>query len=172
MKNMQKFYPKIELNKITDIDEEILKNNNIKAVFLDIDNTIIDVDHKIIDGLEDWVKLLKQNNIKLCIVSNTSHKEKAEKLSNLLEIPYINFSTKPFKRGFKKAKDLLDIKDNTTVAVVGDQVLTDVLGANRMNMISILVKPLNEKDILVTKFNRLIEKKILNKYHKSKEKGK
>ena len=53
---------------------------------------------------------------------------------------------------------------NKNIAVIGDQLLTDVLGANRAGMYSILVKPINEKDILITKIKRPLEKKIMDKY--------
>ena len=66
----------------------------------------------------------------------------------------------------KKAKKILEIEDNKTIAVIGDQVLTDVFGANRCKMYSILVKPLKKEDIFVTKINRLIEKQILKSYFK------
>ena len=55
------------------------------------------------------------------------------------------------------------------IAVVGDQIFTDVIGANRAKMFSILVKPINEKDIWVTKIKRPIENRIIQKYLKQKE---
>lgn len=160
------FYPKSYFRNILDIDIDFLLKNNIKAVLLDIDNTILDYKNNIPEGLEDWVKNAKNNNIKFCILSNTNKKKKAQKMSKLLDIPYIFFAKKPLKYGFKKAKEILNIEENNTIAVIGDQVLTDVLGANRCNMYSILVKPLHNKDIFVTKINRLIENKILRKYFK------
>lgn len=160
------FYPKSYFRNILDIDIDFLLKNNIKAVLLDIDNTILDYKNNIPEGLEDWVKNAKNNNIKFCILSNTNKKKKAQKMSKLLDIPYIYFAKKPLKYGFKKAKEILNIEENNTIAVIGDQVLTDVLGANRCNMYSILVKPLHNKDIFVTKINRLIENKILKKYFK------
>ena len=66
--------------------------------------------------------------------------------------------------GFKRAKKILEIEENSKIAVVGDQVLTDVLGANRCNMYSILVDPIKTKDIFITRINRLIEKRILKRY--------
>ena len=160
------FYPKSYFNIITDIKADFLLKNNIKAVLLDIDNTLLDRDHNIVEGLEEWIKNLKKYNIKFCILSNTNSKKKAEKMANMLEIPYIFFARKPLKVGFNKAKKILDIQDNTSIAVVGDQVLTDILGANRNKMYSILVAPLNNNDIFITKFNRLLEKQILKKYFK------
>ena len=58
------------------------------------------------------------------------------------------------------------------IGVVGDQILTDVMGANRCHMFSILVKPLHEKDIWITKLKRPLENKIIQKYEKNQEKEK
>lgn len=160
------FYPKSYFNNILEVKPEFLKGNNIQAILLDIDNTLLDYQHNIIEGLEDWVENLKKQGIKFCILSNTNSKKKAEKISNLLNVPYIFFAKKPLKFGFNKAKKMLQIEDSKNIAVIGDQVMTDVLGANRCKMYSILVAPLNERDILVTKINRVIERKILKKYFK------
>ena len=160
------FYPKSYFNKIVDIDVNFFIEKNIKAVLLDIDNTILDKRHNMVQGLEEWVKKLKENSIKICILSNTNKKKKAQNLSDKLEVPFIYFAKKPLKFGFKKAKKILEIEDNKTIAVIGDQVLTDVFGANRCKMYSILVKPLKKEDIFVTKINRLIEKQILKSYFK------
>ena len=160
------FYPKSYFNKIVVIDVNFFIEKNIKAVLLDIDNTILDKRHNMVQGLEDWVKTLKENDIKICILSNTNKKKKAQNLSDKLDVPFIYFAKKPLKFGFKKAKKILEIEDNKTIAVIGDQVLTDVFGANRCKMYSILVKPLKKEDIFVTKINRLIEKQILKSYFK------
>ena len=63
--------PKARFNKITDINIEFLKENNIKAVILDVDNTLIDFDKKPLDNIESWIDNLKKENIKICIASNT-----------------------------------------------------------------------------------------------------
>ena len=64
---------------------------------------------------------------------------------------------------------MLKIKN---IAVIGDQIFTDVIGANRSQMFSILVKPINEKDIWVTKIKRPIENSIIKKYLEKEEKNK
>ena len=160
------FYPREYFNNILEISIDFLRKNKIEGILLDIDNTIIDKDNKIVDCLEDWVENLKNNNIKICILSNTNKKSKAEKLSKLIDVPYVFFAKKPFKSGFKKAQNILKINAEN-IAVIGDQVLTDVFGANRSKMFSILVKPLQSSDIWVTKFNRKIEKIILKNYLKN-----
>ena len=106
------FYPKSYFNKILEVKPEFLKENNIQAILLDIDNTLLDYQHNIIEGLEDWVENLKKQGIKFCILSNTNSKKKAEKISNLLNVPYIFFAKKPLKFGFNKEKKMLQIEDS------------------------------------------------------------
>ena len=85
-----------------------------------------------------------------------------------LNLPYFYFGTKPLKRGFRKAIKLLEEKEEN-IAAVGDQIFTDVIGANRCKLFSILVKPIAEKDLLVTRIKRPLENMIVKRYLKTKE---
>ncbi len=120
------FYPNIYLNNVKDITIEFLKTNNIKGLLLDVDNTLIDFDLKILEGAKEWCDVLREEGIKLCILSNTNKIEKVKRVAKELELPYINFAKKPFKKGFRRAIDLLRL-DAKNVAAVGDQIMTDVL---------------------------------------------
>ena len=159
-------YPKSYFNNILEIDNDFLDKNKIRYIFLDIDNTILDTENNIVEGLEEWVKDNQEHGIKFCILSNTNKKRKAERMSKILDMPYVYFAKKPLKFGFEKAKKIVKADNAFNIAVVGDQILTDVWGANRCKMYSILVAPLKNSDIWVTKFNRLLEKQILKKYFK------
>lgn len=87
-------------------------------------------------------------------------------------MPYFYFAKKPLKGGFKKAKRLLD-EESKHIAVIGDQIMTDVIGANRCKMFSILVKPIKEKDIIITRIKRPLENLIIKSYqNKLKREGK
>lgn len=119
-------YPNIYLNNVKEITIDLLKKNNIKGILLDVDNTLIDFNLKILEGSKEWANKLKENNIKLCILSNTNKIEKVKKVAKELDIPYINFAKKPFKKGFKRAVQLLDLEPKN-IAVAGDQIMTDVL---------------------------------------------
>lgn len=156
-------YPDLYLESIKFINSELLKKNKIKGLIIDVDNTLIDYEKNLISGAEEWCEDLKSEGIKCMILSNTNKKEKVEKVATSLNIPYIMFAKKPFKGGFKKAKELLGLK-SSEIAVVGDQIFTDVIGARRMNMFSILVKQVDEKDILITRIKRPLEKIIIKKY--------
>ena len=90
-------------------------------------------------------------------------------VAETLELPFISFAKKPFKTGFLKAQKAMGLEAEN-VAAIGDQIMTDVIGSNRCKMFSILVKPINEKDILITKIKRPIEDWIISSYLKKKEK--
>lgn len=163
MKLYTKMYPKAYFNNIKDITIEFLQTHNIKGLLIDVDNTLIDYNKNILDGVKEWIDKMRDEGIKLCILSNTNNKLKVQNVSRYLDIPYIFFAMKPLKHGFKKGMKKLKL-DSKNIAVIGDQLLTDVLGANRSNMYSILVKPIHEKDIFITKLKRPLERKIMNKY--------
>ena len=162
-------YPKEYFNSVKDITIEFLKENNIKGLILDVDNTLISLDKKMPEGISNWAKKLKEQGIKLCILSNSNKIEKVEAVAKIIEVPYIFFGKKPLKSGFIRAKEILKLQ-NENIAVVGDQIFTDIIGANRCNMFSILVKPIEEKDYLITKIKRPIEKFIIKNMKKRKEK--
>ena len=161
-------YPNRYIDKVTDIDVKFLEENSIKGLILDVDNTLIDYYRNLVDGAEKWCEELKNEGIKCIILSNSNKRSKVEEVAEKLNIDYIMFAKKPLKSGFKRALSKLELKPEE-VAVVGDQLFTDVIGAKRMNMFSILVKQVGEKDIFITKLKRPIENAIIRKYL---EKGK
>ena len=162
------FYPKGYFNKVSQISLEYLKENNIKGLILDVDNTLIDYYRNISEETIKWANELKQSGIKMCILSNSNKKDKVKEVASKLGLEYLYFGMKPLKRGFKIAKRMLGL-ENSEIAAIGDQIFTDVLGANRMKMHSILVEPIEEKDILVTLIKRPIENYIKKQYLKTKD---
>ena len=161
-------YPKKYLKNVTEITLEFLKENNIKGLILDIDNTLINFDKEILSGAKEWCEKNKENKIKMCILSNTNKVEKVEKVAKQLDLQYIYFAKKPFKSGFMRAKELLDLPEEN-IGVVGDQIFTDVIGANRCKMFAILTKPIDKRDILPTRIKRPLENLVIKRYLKSKE---
>ncbi len=156
-------FPKLYLKNVLDISVALLQKENIKGILIDVDNTLLYLDKTLLKGVEEWVENMKKNEIKMCILSNTNQKDKVKKLGEQLQIPYVYFAKKPLKSGFKKGAKILELPYQQ-IAVVGDQITTDVWGANRMKMFSILTKPLEEKDIWITKIKRPFDAYIINKY--------
>jgi len=162
------FYPDGYFNKVSEISLEYLRENNIKGLILDVDNTLIDYYKNMSDDTLEWATNLKNNGIKMYILSNSNQKLKVEEVAKKLGIEnYSNFAMKPLKRGFKTAQKNLGLNPKE-IAVVGDQIFTDVLGANIMHMHSILVDPIKEKDIFITLIKRPIENSIKRKFVKKK----
>lgn len=166
-----KLYPKELLNKVEEITIELIQKNKLKALILDVDNTLIDYNKKLSEEKIKWVRSLKGQGVKLYILSNSNKKEKVQNVANKLEIPYILFAKKPFKKGFLKIQKELDLKPEE-IGVVGDQIFTDIIGGNRCKMFTILVEPIDKKDILITAWKRPIEERIKSKFKKTKEKNK
>ena len=161
-------YPKEYLNSVKDINIDFLNKHNIKGLILDVDNTLISLNRKMPEGVSSWAKEMKNNGIKICILSNSNKMNKVEAVAKIIEVPYIFFGKKPLKSGFLRAKEILKL-NNENIAVVGDQIFTDVIGANRCNMFSILVEPVSREDLFITKWKRPIENYIIKKYLKSLE---
>ena len=111
-------YPKKYLKNVKEITLNLLKENNIKALILDVDNTLIDFEKNLLEGVKEWCENLKSEGIKFYILSNSNKKEKVEKVSKELNIPYINFAKKPLKGGFLKIKNVLEIDNPKEIAVV------------------------------------------------------
>ena len=164
-------YPKEYFDKIDKITIEYLKEHGIKALILDMDNTLINRSSQMPENVSSWAKELKGQGIKLIIVSNSNRKEKLEKISKILGIDYIFFAKKPLKSGLMKAARLLG-EDVSNIAVVGDQLFTDVIGGNRCKMYTILVDALEDKDFWYTAWKRPIENRIKEKIKKLKSENK
>ena len=158
-------YPKAYFKKVEQITVEFLKKKEIKALILDVDNTLIDYKRNLSEEVVKWAKELKEEGIKLYILSNTNHKEKVEEVATKIGVDYQNLAKKPFKSGFLKVGKILQEKPEN-IGVVGDQIFTDVIGGNRCKMFTILVEPIDKKDFWYTAWKRPLENKIKEKYIK------
>lgn len=161
-------YPNEHFNNVREITIEFLRKNEIKALILDVDNTLIDYDKNLAPETIEWAEELKKHGIKIYILSNSNKKEKVKTVAEKLKVEYDYFGKKPLKTGFKKVQKKLQ-EEPQNIGVVGDQIFTDVLGGNRCKMFTILVEPIAEKDIWITLLKRPIENAIKNKYKKTKE---
>lgn len=165
-----KLDPNVHFDKVEQITIEFLRKHKINALILDVDNTLIDYRRKMGESIVEWAKELRNQGIKLYILSNTNHKEKVEEVANRLEVPYHNLAKKPFKSGFLKVQKELQEKPEN-IGVVGDQIFTDIIGGNRCNMFTILVEPIDEKDFWYTAWKRPLENRIKKKYKEKQRKN-
>ena len=122
-----KYFPTKYVDNILDITSEELIENGIKGVILDLDNTIIDKKGIEVPDFEKWKDKILKNGIKIVIVTNNFLKKRIEKVTNKYNLEYILFARKPNIKALVKAKEMMEIKDSENIAVIGDQVFTDVL---------------------------------------------
>ncbi len=161
----QKCIPDAYHASIFEIPYQKLKEQGIKSLFFDLDNTIIAYDDsklktKHINLINDLSK-----EFRILIISNTSYKRVSIAL-NQLKVPFIWHAKKPLKFGFKKALKMVNTKKEETI-IIGDQLMTDVFGASRFGIKSILVASVKRRsDRKITKFNREIESFVLKKIQK------
>ena len=160
--------PDVYLENIYSIDIEKLKaQKNIKGIILDLDNTLVPYGQKNPDNkIKDWIKQVKQSGLKIYIVSN-SHVRKVTDIGNLLEIPYFHNCFKPMQKYILRAMEAMNTSREET-AIIGDQILTDVLGGNLAQLLTILVHPLSPSDSILTNiFNRTLERLIFSFWSKN-----
>ena len=154
--------PNIYQKDIFSINYENLKKKNIKNLLFDIDNTIVAGNLKSLDNKTiDLFNKLKQENFNIYIITNAL-KRRAKIFSEILDIKTYHFSMKPSPRNYNKIikENNLNIKET---AAIGDQIYTDVLGANKLGILSILVDPVSKHEFIITKINRIKERKLIKK---------
>lgn len=155
--------PDYIFNSICDITFEFVKDNNINALILDIDNTLAVPDkNEIPENIETWLHNMKQNGVKLVVLSNNGH-ERVGAFAKTIGLPFVGKALKPKTDGYLKAAKSVG-EDIKKCACVGDQLFTDILGGNRCGAKSILTKPFAKDQTAFIEFKRILEKPFLIAY--------
>ena len=159
-------------NRLVDITPTDLQKMGAKAVALDIDNTVaVDALYRIFDGVPDWIRQTTAAGFPVMILSNT-WAWRAKYISGKLgHIPYIPYADKPDAKNFFKAAEMLGV-DISELAMIGDQLFTDIRGANNVGAISMLVRPRHREILLFFHYlrTRRTEKKYLKQIGSEKNK--
>lgn len=161
---MKKYKPDMYQKNIFTIDYNHLKEKGITLLLFDLDNTIAPAHMKIADlKVKILFDKLKRKGFTIVIFSN-SPKKRLTPFSQYLGVAMHPLSFKPMQRGFKKVLKWYETKKEHA-AIIGDQLLTDIVGGNKAGILTILVNPLTVKDMFLTKYNRYKEKKIFEKMY-------
>ncbi|WP_416827324.1 YqeG family HAD IIIA-type phosphatase [Ectobacillus polymachus] len=154
------FLPNEFVKNVYDISPEKLKQRGVKGIITDLDNTLIEWNRpNATPKLIEWLTSMRENGIKVTIVSNNKE-ERVKLFSDPLQVPFIHRAKKPFLTAFQRALNTMELK-REEVVVIGDQLLTDILGGNRLNLYTILVVPVASSDGWTTRVNRMIERRIM-----------
>ncbi len=136
------FLPYVQTEKLTDIRPEWLKEQQIRLVMLDFDNTIVPYTTDVPEqAVVDWFRIMNGADIGMCVVSN-SRNDRVKRFCEAYGLDCITHAKKPFAKGIRSCLRRYDIPAWQCV-LVGDQIFTDTLGANGCGVKPILVKPIN-----------------------------
>jgi len=153
--------PKMYVPALAEVDLDSLKAQGIEAIMLDLDNTILPwKDHDVPEQSLKWIRSAIACGMKLCIVSNTHNPKRLRKIADGLGIPCLYRLAKPRKKGLKEAMAMMNSTPETT-AIIGDQIFTDILGGNRLRVLTVLVKPMHKREFIGTKFSRMFERLVM-----------
>ncbi len=149
------FRPAVKFNSVTVIPPSFFTNRGITAVIIDVDNTITRWELKEVPSeIIDWIRSLEAAGLKLAMLSNgmpTKVREVEKQTGVKLVV-----GKKPFISSFIRARKFLHATD-ATMAIVGDQCVTDIWPANRLGWLTVLVEPMSKRDFLGTYFYRFVE---------------
>ncbi len=138
--------PKLILNQVTEITPELLSKKGVTALLMDFDNTLVPyTTDQPSDELLNWLSQMRGAGVRLCVVSN-SRKLRVVRFCETYGLACVTHSRKPFQKGIRKAVAQCNLRPAET-ALVGDQIFTDVLGANCGGLFSMLVSPIRLHNI-------------------------
>ena len=163
MKNL--LMPRYRVRRVTDLKADELKRLGIKGLALDIDNTIAyDSVLTFIEGVPEWIQTMREGGIRLVIVSNALP-ARARKISDMAGVPALGMSAKPMPFGFWRAARRMKIRVQE-MAVVGDQLLTDIRGGNLCGAVTIFVDPARkeERNVKIFESRRRREQPVLEAF--------
>ena len=145
-----------------DFDAEKFAKMGYKVLLTDLDNTLVPFDVKVINQeVEDFISKNKSYGIETIIFSN-NNANRVDSFAGDCSVPHYARALKPLKLRYKDVIKMHGYKSSEVVCM-GDQLLTDIAGANRMHMYSIYVKPIVNRDGWSTKLNRKIERWIFKR---------
>ena len=157
------FRPDIYQKSIYHIDYDKLKESGIKCLLFDLENTLVPfVEKEPNKRLIDLINDLKDMDFKIIIFSNAL-KGRIKPFKDVLNVDCLARANKPYKKNFLKVIKLFNY-DLSEVAIIGDQLYTDILGGNKVGIKTILVNPMSSDDMFITRFiYRNLEKRIYKK---------
>ena len=158
------FKPDIYKKNIFSIDYNKLKETGITCLIFDLDNTLGLLDNITVPIRTKILVNKLRKDFKIFIISNNT-KKRIFPYTNDLEVEGLSSSLKPLTKSLRKVKRKYGFKKEE-MAIIGDQLVTDILCGKLYHIKTILVDPLGKKDLKITGFNRWLEKRIINRYQR------
>lgn len=149
---------------VWNIPPQRLWQQGIRALILDLDNTLVDWNQEYLrPEVEAWAQACRRAGISLCLCTNARRSSRVGRIASKIGASYLLRAGKPFAKAWRRALWLLRSRPEEA-AVIGDQVFTDIWGANRMGLFTILVRPLSKRDFFATRLPRRLERRLLRRW--------
>ncbi len=162
------FRPTALRERVTDVTPELLSALGVRALLLDVDNTIASYSsHEPVPGAVEWVKEMEKSGFQVLIVSN-NYKRRVSAFAARFGVDFISFACKPFPFGYLRASRALRVRPREC-AIVGDQIFTDIVGANLCGMRSVLLTPIEPEDGVTFRLRRSLERPLRQKMKNRKD---
>lgn len=165
----KKFYPVLYVDSSYGIDYEELYEKGIRGLIYDVDNTLVPHGAPATAEAVALFDRLRNIGFDTCIISNNKE-PRVKPFADMVHSKYIYKAGKPKRKNYIKAMELMGTDRNSTY-FIGDQIFTDVYGANRTGIPSILVKPINKKEEIQIVLKRKLEKIVLFFYKRKIKRG-
>ncbi len=165
---LKTFYPDQYVASTYVIDFDKLYEEGIRGLIFDIDNTLVPHGAPADDRAIKLFQKLKEIGFRCCLISNNKEPRVA-KFNEPIQVDYVYDAHKPSTKNYRKAMKIMGTDTSNTV-FIGDQLFTDVWGAKRSGIKSILVKPIHPKEEIQIVLKRYLEKIVLYFYLKNKKK--
>ena len=168
--------PTILAEAIWCLDLASLRRSGIRGIILDLDNTIANWNEaQVHPKARAWIEEARRLGMRICLASNALRAGRVSQVARSLDVPALTRAGKPFPRAFRRAMLQLGTEPQSTCAI-GDQIFTDILGANRAGLTTVLVSPLSPRESPHTRLIRLIERPLRRRWQaqqqaKAKEGG-
>lgn len=163
---LKELYPYQYVNSVFDIDYEILYANGYRGLIFDVDSTLVPHGKESTIEVDNLFQYLKKIGFKTILLSNNSEERVKHFIKNI-DTLYISEADKPNIKGYLDATKMLNI-NKEQIIYIGDQIFTDIYGANKSGIKSILVKFIMQEGEIKLGKKRTVEKYILKLYKKSK----
>lgn len=157
------FRPSAMKPRVTDLTPEFFRAMGVEALLLDVDNTIATyTSHTPIEGAVEWAQKMVEEGFRVLIVSN-NYKKRVGPFAQRFGLDFISFALKPLPFGYLRARRRLGA-GRRACAIVGDQIFTDVVGANLCGMRSVLLTPIEPEDGMSFRVRRFFERGLREKF--------
>ena len=164
----QNLYPDEDAASAYEIDYQAFFDQGYRGILFDVDNTLVEHDQPVTLVAIELFQRLQEMGFQTCIISN-NRDERVKPLAAALESDYVYKAGKPSARGFLRGMEQMGTTPETTL-FVGDQIFTDIWGANRAGVHSILVKQIARHEEIQIVLKRFLEKIVMIFYRRQKTK--